>query len=147
MEAVLDFLESMYYTQAILLAVTLVTTVIGLKKRKKNKTLKFFSLYSGLSALQILITFALLANNTRSIQLFNGISVYAFIIVELIVVYHFLFQIIRNHVFKRIMYCLMVIFLIVIVYSGFNSDFFAITPTFVSIVNAACIAIPCLFYF
>jgi hypothetical protein len=147
MDIVLNHLASMYYTQLALLLVTLTTVFIARKNRRKFRILKFFLLYALSSAIQILVTYACIVYFLHSALYVNSMSVYVFSIIELLVVYHFLFQVIISRRLKILMCGFMGIFFITISYMLYNEGLCLIAPTYVSIVNSLCIAAPCVFYF
>ena len=147
MSTLFDFLETTYYTSVVLLFETLFIATVGFKKRGKLKILKYFPLYAILSSAQILICFACMYYDFKYALEVNTSTIYIFIIIELIIIYNFLLQIIKIRELRYSIYLIQGIFFAFTVYTLLTTGVsHSIQPKF-NIVNSVCIALPCFFYF
>lgn len=109
--------------------------------------LRLFPFYILTSSIQSLFTFLCIAYNPENAREINNYSIYLFIMVEFIVVYHFLFQTIKTSRLRLVMRALQLFFWGFMIYIWYETRFYKLVPPGLTIINCICIAIPCIFYF
>lgn len=123
MEELSRFLNDTYYITAILAIESLITAIIGLLSKQKATILKFLPVLAFGSFAQSLICFICLFFNLRLTTKINNIAIYVFILLEFLIVYHLMFQVIMSKRLKRIMYLLLTFFITFSLYASTIATF------------------------
>jgi hypothetical protein len=147
MYSLIYFLSETYYVPLVLLALSIVTAIIGYFNRQKFKYLRLFPVYALVSAIQILISLACVFFRIPTFRHIINYSVLIFVIIEFFVFYNFLFQVIKNKHFKRSMQIMQTASISFGLYICLDFPDSNTIPLSFNIVNSTLLFIPCLFFF
>ncbi len=144
-----DFFREFYYMNLLLPIVTLVSIIYGLYNYRKLDLLKIFIFYSIISLSQGISALSLISID-NDLKVYGSHVVFMlniFVIIEFIVIYIFLYQIIQSKRVKQGMKISSILFLLISIYTWIWEGGILNNPSEISIIEAFLITIPVLYYF
>lgn len=147
MRGLLRFLRETYYTPAFLLILCTVVIIIGFYNRRKFKYLNLLPAYALTSATQIIITFICLIYKIPTFRQINNYSIILFMMVEFIIFYNLLLQVIERKYLKKSMSLMQFIFVLLSLAVALTMKSTGSIPQIYYITDSIFLIVPCLFYF
>lgn len=147
MTSLIDFFSSTLYVYPLLFVASFTTAFVGYYKKNKNPILRFLPIYALLSSLQTLICFCCIFLDNDIGIIISISSIYVFMIIELLIFYNFLLNLLKVKWHLQSINMLKIIFVTLLAYTYINRGALLDVPSELNIINCICIAIPCLFYF
>jgi hypothetical protein len=145
MDLLSHFLADTFYVPIVMLALSIVTIVIGFVNRSKFKYLRLLPIYALTSAVQITVCLAAF-EISFFVPLVNS-SIIIFVVVESVIFFNLLSHLIKSKILKTSMKLILVFFTLFSAFIWTKFRFEDCLPICFNIINSTCLIIPCLFYF
>ena len=139
MEDVIQNAAICYYTDLLMFICTWICLITGIKNNWKFRQLRILPLYPMASIIQVVLLYVVIFYGLSDQVIEASISL--FILIEFLVIYHLMFQIIVVPKFQKILYLMFYSFILFLLYMWIFSDaffsthkqtFFGANPLYVS---------------
>ena len=145
MEDVIQNAAICYYTDLLMFICTWICLITGIKNNWKFRQLRILPLYPMASIIQVVLLYVVIFYGLSDQVIEASISL--FILIEFLVIYHLMFQIIVVPKFQKILYLMFYSFILFLLYMWIFSDAFFQRTNKLFLAQTLCMLVPTFLYY